>query len=524
MYILKNAWISIVRNKSRNILIAIIITVISASCAITLAIRNSANKIVAAYENKYEVEATIGMDRRSLMEAIRGEENDKNSQEEMIEAFNNIDSLTVSQIDSYGKSEYVKKYYYYYEINMNAKDLEEATDSLVKETTKTETTTETKMHAPGERNFPRGGSQTTTSKKTTTTEKIFNEKAANGAFLIKGYSSLESMTDFVNGKYTISSGSIFTEFKKNQDEYSCIISEELASLNELKVNDKITLISSNDETKTYNVTINGIYKENTDTSNDMKSMFTQSANTIMVPSSFVEKILADDEELNVTITPTFILNNKEVAEDFTKEIKEKGLNEYYTVTNNLNTINNATKSISNVKSFATTFLIITLLIGGVVLFVINMINIRERKYEIGVLRTIGMKKILVTLQFMIELLIITIAGLLIGAGLGSINSVKIANNLLSTEIANATEDQESIKKNFGQNDSSKDKQKEPNFDFNAINGMVNIEIVDNINAIVDLKVLLQLFGIGILLTIISSISASIAIARFQPLTILKERS
>ena len=46
MYILKNAWISITRNKSRNILIAIIITVISAACAITLAIRNSANKIV----------------------------------------------------------------------------------------------------------------------------------------------------------------------------------------------------------------------------------------------------------------------------------------------------------------------------------------------------------------------------------------------------------------------------------------------------------------------------------------------
>lgn len=73
MYILKNAWISITRNKSRNILIAIIITVISAACAITLAIRNSANKIVEAYENKYEVEASIGMNRQNLMESLKGE-------------------------------------------------------------------------------------------------------------------------------------------------------------------------------------------------------------------------------------------------------------------------------------------------------------------------------------------------------------------------------------------------------------------------------------------------------------------
>ena len=50
MYILKNAITSITRSKGRNILIAIIIIVISAACAITLSIRNSADKIVKSYE------------------------------------------------------------------------------------------------------------------------------------------------------------------------------------------------------------------------------------------------------------------------------------------------------------------------------------------------------------------------------------------------------------------------------------------------------------------------------------------
>ena len=47
-------------------------------------------------------------------------------------------------------------------------------------------------------------------------------------------------------------------------------------------------------------------------------------------------------------------------------------------------------------------------------FVINMINIRERKYEIGVFRTIGMSKLKLTMQFVLELLIISTMSLIIG--------------------------------------------------------------------------------------------------------------
>ena len=50
MYIFKNAWKNITRNKGRNILIEIIIIVIAAASSITLAIRESANKIVTAYQ------------------------------------------------------------------------------------------------------------------------------------------------------------------------------------------------------------------------------------------------------------------------------------------------------------------------------------------------------------------------------------------------------------------------------------------------------------------------------------------
>ena len=51
-----------------------------------------------------------------------------------------------------------------------------------------------------------------------------------------------------------------------------------------------------------------------------------------------------------------------------------------------------------------------------------------------------------------------------------------------------------------------------------------ITAIDSIEAIVDYQVVLELLGIGLLLTLISSLVSMISIQRFSPLTILKERS
>ena len=533
MYIFKNAWKNIIRNKGRNILIGIIVIVIAAASSITLAIRESANDIVTAYRNKNKIEATIGMDRKSLMEKLRS---DNTSQEDMINAFNNIEAVTVEEIDKYGDSKYVSDYYYTYELSVDAKDIKEATDSLVKETTTTETETTTRteqfQNGGGFPGMPPGsgsnGSRTTTDRTTTTkrTERIFNEKAQDGAFTLIGYKSYENMTKFISGDYTIVDGSVSDDFLGDY----VVISEELATLNELKVGDKITFVDPKDESKTYEAEITGIYKENTDSSSNMSSMFSNSANEIITNINFVNKVLSGNSELKATITPTFIIKDVDSVEKFSSEVTEKGLSEYYTVTSNVDEISSATESVDNVKIFATTFLIITLIIGGVVLVVINMINIRERKYEIGVLRTIGMKKSKLSLQFMMELLLVSMVALVIGAGVGSCLSVPISNKLLANEISNASSKYEDIGKNFGRGDfnpgsmpgGSSSDSKKPSFN-NMNFGVAKVNQVDSIDAVVDFKVLGELLGIGILLTLVSSLASMIAIARFSPLQILKER-
>ena len=523
MYIIKNPFLNIKRDKGRNILIALIIIVISAACAITLAIRESAEKIINSYEEQNKIEATISLNRDSMMKEFR---NSNKSQEEMINSFNSIESITEEDVIKYGDSKYLESFYYTYDLSVNAKDIKEATDSLVKETTTTETeTTTTEEKIEGSSNKPgsppsSSGSRTTTNRKTTTTrtEKIFNEKANAGAFNLIGYNSYDDMKDFINGNYTITSGQVSSDFTSN----TCVISEELATLNGLEVGSKITIVDPKDETKTYEIEVTGIYKENTDSSSNMKNMFTSSANKIITNSSFVKKVLEGNSSLKATITPTFIVKDSDSLEKFTTEVTEKGLSTSYQVTSNIESIKNATESVKNVRVFATTFLLITLIIGGIVLVVINMINIRERKYEIGVLRTIGMKKSKVSLQFMFELLVVCLGALTLGAGIGSMTSVPVANSLLANEISNANSKYENINNNFGTPNISKNNNesnnKKPSF------GIAKVEQVNDINAVVNMKVLLELLGIGLLLTVIGSLASMIAISRFSPLTILKERS
>ena len=70
MFILKNAWISIKRNKGRNILIGIIILIIACACTITLAIKNTALDLIDSYKSAYDKEVTIGFNREKYDERL----------------------------------------------------------------------------------------------------------------------------------------------------------------------------------------------------------------------------------------------------------------------------------------------------------------------------------------------------------------------------------------------------------------------------------------------------------------------
>ena len=516
MYILKNSLVSILRNKGRNILIGIIILVIACASTVALSIRNTANTIVKNYEQSHDIIATISFDRKELSNNFQGGEDAMKSN---IENFNNIEQISIDDVKKYGESEYLKGYYYTYSTSLNSDTLTKASDAYEYEVEdkQTTTTTTTKTSGGNDNRGPGGGPggerHTVTNNNTTTiitkTKETFqSSRKLTGDFELDGYSSYDAMTEFVSGTYKIEEGEMITDF----DAYECVISSELATLNEISVGDTITLKNPNTDA-TYDFIVKGIYKDNSD-SNDSISMYSQSANKIITGSNVIQKLTEEDSTLVTNITPSFILKDEENIDAFISEVQEKGLNEYYTINTNLEELKDATKSIENVKIFATTFLMITLIISSIVLFVINMINIRERKYEIGVFRTIGVSKFKLTIQFLFELLIITIIALIIGATCGAFMSKPVGNMLLQNEIESSKVQEEEISNNFGGRGPMDIKYA----------GNVSVETIDNIDAVVDFTVVIELLGIGMALTLISSLASMISIQRFSPLTILKERS
>ena len=158
-----------------------------------------------------------------------------------------------------------------------------------------------------------------------------------------------------------------------------------------------------------------------------------------------------------------------------------------------------------------------------------MFNIRERKYEVGVLTAVGMHKRKVAWQFILEIFIVTIIAIVIGTGIGAATSVPITNKLLESQVEQEESSQSSQQSNFGRQPGQQQGpggQQQPGGQGKFTKGgdvTGPVDYVDSVSYAVDGVVVLQMIGIGILLSIVSSFIAIVFIMRYQPLKILTER-
>ncbi|MDD6237626.1 MAG: ABC transporter permease [Clostridiales bacterium] len=533
MYIIKNAWKSITRSKGRNVLIGIIVAVIAISSCIGLSIRNAAKKAEEQGLESLSITATISFDRQSLM---KGAENGAASN--FREQMKNIESLSVDDMKVYAESEYVDKFTYTISSSIDASgDLEpvDTTDS-------TDTDSASSGSQPANNNRPsmpgKGG---------------FGGMGTQGDFTIIGYSSYDAMNDFNDGVSKITDGSMFDE---GTSELVCIINNELALYNDLSVGDTITLANPNAEEETYAFKVVGIY-ETTASETSMSggmggfSTSTDPANQIYVSYETLKAVTEKSASVATTSTDEntgresttalrsqetglYYLKDVDALEKFEADCRKMGLSDnYQVISNDVTSYEQSLVPLKNLSTFATYFLVVVLVIGAVILIVLNIFNIRERKYEVGVMTAIGMKKGKVAAQFVTELFTVTIISMIVGATVGAVCSSPIANKLLEAQINSQQTQSEQRMENFGKPDGmqgmppgengSADKGGGKGGMFAQFGGQV-ANYVGEINAATDLAVVAQLLGIGILLTILSSCVAVVFILRYEPLKILANRS
>ena len=245
-----------------------------------------------------------------------------------------------------------------------------------------------------------------------------------------------------------------------------------------------------------------------------------------------------DEETGVTSTTAlraqtagvYSFADTAAYEAFQADARAMGLSEDYAVTStDVEAYEQSLLPLQNLSKFAAWFLLVVLLIGGAILIVFHIFNIRERKYEIGVLTAIGMRKSRVALQFLTELFTVTFVFLLLGTAIGGAASVPVTNALLASQISAQETQQSNQQQNFGRpgdlGGGTGGAPAAPPSGGGGFFGMGRqmVNYLSDVSSATDWVVVLQLLGIGLALTLLSACVAVAAVMRYEPLKILSER-
>lgn len=581
MYILKNAIRSIFRSPGRTIIICLIVTAISAACCVALSIQQSAVTARINSKNSLQIRGHIKADRKYVMEALQAanesaaaSESEEDAAATMEETLKSISGLSLEEMQTYTAAPSVQRFYYYSSLSLSGdngltplnqndhSDVENAISSAMSTTTSQNQQAGPGGGPGGKPGGGPGGGAPGKGGGTPSPSDIMASINFGGEFLLNGYSSDESMEDFSSGKCYVTAGRMFDE---NSSEYVCIVNEELATYNSLSVGDRITLSNPAATSERYTFTIVGLYKNTEDSSSGVSQAVDDPANTILTsypviadilaksktfrnPSDIESTVTADDgtvseqllrddgsllvknqsaasdetyeseKALTDTVTGTYVFASIDDFDAFEEQAKALGLSDNYTVTSSdVAAYEASLVPLDNLSAYANTFLYIVLGIGAVILIGVNVFNIRERKYEIGALTAMGMRKGKVALQFILELTIVTFIGIAIGSLLGSLASTPVANELLASQIQYEQASGDRINENFGR-EANEGSAKPHGGDVEG-----EVEYVSTVTFTFDQEIVYKMAIIGALLALVSSAAAITFVLRYNPLEILAER-
>ncbi|MBQ3265851.1 MAG: ABC transporter permease [Ruminococcus sp.] len=543
MFIVKYALKSIRRSIGRNILIGIIVFIIAVSACVAMSIQQAAQTAASNSLKGMNITAQINIDRGYVYD--KASENTGSTDMSVlmpeISELNKEYALDLSDMEEYrdikkaGTDEsIVKDYYYNASISINGDSIEKY-DLTASASNTAATEAAVTVESPTD---PAGNVVEMPQMPVMEQPQAMEQ---SGDFSLVGYSSYQAMEDFgeddEESTCTMKEGEIFAD---NTSEYVCLVEESLATFNSLSVNDVITLVNPNNEEETYDLTIVGIYKNSSSSSVDG----VDPPNTIITSYAVVKDIETNSETVNSTastaatadsdddenedalvskFTGTFIFGSVDDYNQFKEEVKAKaesaGLDgDLYIVTSSdIASFKAGLKPLENLKSFATTFLYLTLAIGAIVLIVISVISIRDRKYEIGALAAMGLKKMKLSMLFMIEVLAVTLIAILIGATIGSVASVPVTNYLLQSQVEQQEmEDQASIQQPQMPGGGSQERPED-----GEVIGKVNY--LTQVGFSVDFMVILKMLLIGIGLSVVSGFTSILFILRYDPKQILASR-
>ena len=290
-------------------------------------------------------------------------------------------------------------------------------------------------------------------------------------------------------KNNLFNSGIFTIIKgrhiNNNDRGKILIHNELAEKNNLKLNDKIKLelidFHNSEKKLEYEFEIIGIFSgKKQEKYTGLSSDFSE--NMVFIDYESSQKALKKPENSKIV--------NKLVIFSDSSEKKIKIDWSQFNVSSDNHVFEETLESIDGIKHIIK-IMTYSIMIGGItVLSLILILWLRERVYEIGILLSIGISKIKIVTQFILELLFISLPSLVLSLFIGTLILNIIVGGFMNSEDSTIMID----------------------------------SLLKNNNLITNLITFLQSYGILIGIIVLSVIIASLMILIKKPKEILSKIS
>jgi putative ABC transport system permease protein len=499
----KRAWLSITRKLSKTIILTIIMFVMANLVLSSIAIKNAVKESTDFAKSSLESTVYLNVDMEKIMESARNEATANSTADGRNRMQITRPSISLEMVKKIANSEYVRDYTY--QINANAK--EENFTALE------DSGANTGMFAGG-----RGVN-------------------LNGNISIIGINSYAFINEVKDNSMSLEEGTYFDENTTDK----AIISIDLADENDLKVGDKIELTNAEYDmenfdprrseepeaisSETHEIEIIGIYNINTDSFN---------GNTVYMNVETASKFLKADTYNNGEYgveSVSYFLTSPDNADAFVKEAEKKYpdmSSDNLKLEVNNDSYEKMAGPIEQVGSFSDTVLWIVVVASVLIITLLINNNIKDRKYEMGVLMSLGGTKKNIIGSVLIELIIIATIGFTLSIGTSYFLADNMGKTLLENQIE-ATEEQST--NNYGRPVNNIG----PGGNFQNREGMggepvmnntesSNIETIDSINVKVGIHDYAILFLIGYVVSVIAMIIPAINIVKYEPKTILTGRA
>ena len=380
MYIFKNACRNLTRNGWRNMLVAVILTSMLAATTVVLLLRDAAGAWIRDFQNSFSIETTMGVDWSYAENHMQTQEvNGEDGSVSMVATFE-PEEVPMEVWDRIATSQYLKKAQLaactgYVSDDLQAVEMDESMSRM-------EGMTLDEMMD------------------------LFGVKTEEELYTIISQKDAERIMDFKKGMigqiYCVSDPKLLYEFANGMRELSegrfcenageVIVGEEFAKKNNLNLGDTFTVEGARKgDHDTRELTLVGIFTDHYANVNNADVWVGVTASDMVATYETLAYLgFTDVYPLEQSIH--YYVKDTDSLPLFEEEARKMGLPDSYSMQYEIEDYESAVRPVERMADFAASFGWITLLVGTCVLVVLMIINIRDRKYEIGVLRAIGMRK------------------------------------------------------------------------------------------------------------------------------------